>query len=254
MSGANLANNNMNVTTTNTSNSQHPRASRSYGFQATLQNGVPNSLDFRSLQNFNFMKDVQGIWIDNSQNSQPTTITTTAGQTFSVPAGYQGTSWLAVNYETPVFTLTGSGTVSYVMTNFPLPTAVWPASVTNGGTQIVSDPALEALITPEGLLVTDGLYAFSNGLGSITTSGTAVASLVPAQLTGGGYIKNPVEAPASLFVDAVNTAGTVTPGPNYTTIELQPGDEIEIPANAGTVTANSTVSGHTFVSIGQTQQ
>lgn len=254
MSGSNISNNNLGVVTTNTSNGQRPAASRSYGFALTLTNGVPNSLDFRSLQNFNFIKDIQGVWLDNSAGSVPASISTPAGQTFTIPAGYQGTTWLAVNYTTPVFVFTGGAKINYVLTNFPLPTAVWPTSVTNGGTQIVSDPALEALITPLGFLVTEGTYGFLGGNGSITTSGSFIVSLLPAQMTGGGYIKNPASAPASLFIDTVNNAGTVTPGPNFTTIELQPGDDFQIPANVGTVTANSTVSGHTFVSIGQTQQ
>lgn len=235
MSGTNLPT----VINAKTTNMRDPGDSRTYSFALTLTPGVVQQVDLRTLQNLNLIKGVQGIWIDNSEGSASCSVSMGSNQDFIVPATYQGMSPAFVNFNTPVFSFAGNGTVQVTLTNFPVPVGVWPTTIGSGGTQIVSDPALEALIINGAFQTSEALYGpedviihgrsggFTSGTITIPGTTTIVAGAPNAFLTNLKLTADPnVTATGgetiTLTVEFVN-AGTVAV------------NELIVPAVAGTV-------------------
>lgn len=115
------------------SNMTQPPTQQVYSNTLQLVTGTPVALDFKTLQNNLKLDNIQGVWIDNSQNSSPAQLTVQATlQNFTVPAGYQGVAPLYVTADLVVI-VSGNGNLPMVFLNFPTPAAVWPAA--GGGTQ-----------------------------------------------------------------------------------------------------------------------
>ena len=94
------------------------------------------------------MSIIQTLYIDNSNNANPATVTTgIAGQAITCPAGVQGYFPALVPSQQAKFTIATSGmagsTTIYFL-NMPLPAMIWGNST--GGTQNVSDTILDALV------------------------------------------------------------------------------------------------------------
>ncbi len=275
---------------TQVSGGASPVVSRAYPFTLNLVSGTPVSIDLRSQQNLNVYKDAQGIFIDNSANTAFTSITTPVGQTITVPPQSQGMFPIYIPSANPVFTLSGAGEVTFVLTNFPTPAAVWsvavapviagalqvydttvagliqqgqgsatggaPATVSELAGGIVQSPTLSVgeqaalSLTTDGALIVGGptLTPVGAAVFEIVTAGTAVVAFPADSILNGGYIVNPNAN--SIFVDMVNTAGTVSPGPNGTTSELLTGDKFTLPGPLTTaVTVNGTVAAQSFVAV-----
>jgi len=84
----------------------------------------------------------------------------------------------------------------------------------------------------------------------VTTGGTAVTVFNASELNVGGIVTNPTGATESLFIDIVNTPGTLAPGTNGTTFELVPGQTFLVPPNISTaVEVNAVTNGHSFTAV-----
>lgn len=77
----------------------------------------------------------------------------------------------------------------------------------------------------------------------VNTGGTAVVALLVGQRVKGGWITNPIDAPANLFINEINTATVVASG---NTSEIVPGQTYTLHPSANAVSVNSTVSEHAF--------
>jgi hypothetical protein len=170
---------------------------------------------------------IQAIWIDNSDNPDPFEIVTDQApyQRVICPALTQGAFPIIAPVRAKFRATTGSTEiVTVILLNVPLNTGTWTAS--RGG-----DP-----VPP--------------GVTEIAAGGTAVT--VFTDINRGGTIMNPFSAGESLFIDAINSADTISPGANGTTFELVPGAAFELPAGTvfALVTANAVTTGHTFAAMG----
>lgn len=169
---------------------------------------APNTsvlLDFSSLQQQGKISFIQGVMVDNSGNASPLTIQSqTMNQKIVIPAGAQAILPLFVT-NPPVFLVSSVGGVQVPLFffNIPLPAQVWNAAnafTFTGGSLVVSDPLLEALISNlnggNGLNVNivSGLFAGPNNpssllasvasTGAATINGTAVGGGLHCYLTG----------------------------------------------------------------------
>lgn len=169
---------------------------------------APNTsvlLDFSSLQQQGKISFIQGVMVDNSGNTAALTIQSqTMNQKIVIPAGAQAILPLFVT-NPPIFIVSSIGGVQVPLFffNIPLPAQVWNAAnafTFNGGSLVVSDPLLEALISSlnggNGLnvnVVSGGFAGPNNPLpfissvastGAATINGTAVSAGLHAYLTG----------------------------------------------------------------------
>ena len=92
-----------------------------YSFTTTLVPGTTQTIDLRALQNINVVQDVQGIHIDNSLNASAVYVVSATGQTLTCPPYSWGQAPFYCPPGSPVFTMTGNGTISVALNNFPTP-------------------------------------------------------------------------------------------------------------------------------------
>lgn len=89
---------------------------------------TPVLLDFSPLINQHRMESPQGVYIDNSKGLSSVSLTVQATlQNITIPAGYQGGFMLPLSTDMKVIVV-GNGNVTFVYTNFPLRTGVWPTT------------------------------------------------------------------------------------------------------------------------------
>lgn len=179
------------ISSFNVSNGAAPSVSRVNAFTQTLTVGVPLMVDLRPFRYQNVVGQVQGAFLDNSANSTALSVVTGAGQPLVVPPQSQAVMPLYLG-ENATLTLTGAGTVTVILLNFPTPAAVWSAQgnaiPVSGGKVIVSDPALEALINGGALSVTRTALTSGDATVHLRTgiaySGTLTASGSTTIITG----------------------------------------------------------------------
>ena len=90
-------------------------------------------IDFTSLQQRGLITQLQAVWIDNSNNNQPVTLTNLSSQqAVKVPAGFQGTVPIFAP-NPPQFSAqsTGNGTVQFLFLNVPVISMNWNAAGAN---------------------------------------------------------------------------------------------------------------------------
>lgn len=106
-------------------------------------------------------------------------------------------------------------------------------------------------ITPKSVSLPQQLQPAAGAAHTVSTGGTAVNAIVATQAgINGGLIINPHGAGESLFVDFVNVAGVAAPGVNGTTIELQAGERLDLPAGlVNAVSCNAVTSAHAFTAL-----
>lgn len=111
------------------------------------------NVDLSLLQQRGVFKMLQSVWVDNSGNTTPLSISVAGtNQTLKVPGSSQAYLPIFVP-QLPQFTITNTGGQPVLMyfTNIPLPAAVWGASggftFTGGGALEVSDTTLDATVT-----------------------------------------------------------------------------------------------------------
>ncbi len=196
------------------SNQQSPRSSFVYGFSLTLVSGTPQVVDLRALQNINLLKDVQGIYFDNSANDTACEVSVATGQNITCPPQSQGEAPIFVPASQPVFTFSGNGTVYIVLTNFSVPAQFWSVVENTlpivGGLVQVSDVALDAIITDYALNVSavpiNPWVSYSG-----TTVGASSTQLFPGGSGGTVYAEVFIAAPvtADLWVNRIGGTASI---------------------------------------------
>jgi hypothetical protein len=105
-----------------------------------------------------------------------------------------------------------------------------------------------SVTTTGALRVTAGeLTVASLDVSVVATGGTAVTALTAGHIVRGGWLANPVGAPAPLCISEVGTAATSDGGG---TTCIVAGQTYVLPATAAAVTVNSTASAHQFTGRG----
>lgn len=174
----------------------------------TIESPVGVNLTFD--QESEKLEFVQAIFVDNSTNAQQLTATFNAtGQAIIIPAGWQaylpvlaGLSNCKVAFSVP----SGTPKIPCFFLNFPVPMALWPASITNG-TQLVTSAAN----TTGGV----STFAASGGTGNALLTATAVAvkasagNLYGINLFNGGGVDAYVQLFDALAANV--TLGTTVP-------------------------------------------
>jgi hypothetical protein len=234
----------------NVTNGAVPSNGRVYAFNVTLASGNTYQIDLRSIQYQNVLKDVQGIYVDNSQNSTACAIQTSTGQNVTIPPYAQAEMSFYLSPSTPVFTMSGNGTVNCVLLNFKASNIVWSVS---GSAPVVSNKLQVQDVLSENYL--SGIAYQQNtpiqpAAFATTAASTAIVAVAAAHVVHGGFIKNPNAATEQLYVDFVNTAQIAEPGTSGTCVALSAGQSIAIPPGLqNAVTVNAVTSGHQFVVV-----
>lgn len=228
------------VSTSGVSNGNIPKSSRVASFNVTLVSGAAVSFDLRPFVYKNMIKQVQGIFVDNSANSTFTSVQTAVNQTVIVPPNSQGFFPLYLS-DDDTLQLVGNGTVNYVLLNFPTPAAVWSVSApatfpTQGGKVLVTDATLDALVANGVFQSSLGLYgnadAINHARGGNAYSGVLNTAATTTIITG---------AP-SAFVSAFDlalspdatqtTAGIVTVSGGFSSAGQTFSRKVYVPATA----------------------
>jgi len=102
-------------------------AGRAVAFSAevTLVANQTFTLNLRQ-QSGVYPKQIQGAYVDNSAGTAACVITTLAGDSKSIPSGYQGTMPLYLGPDDTLY-MSGAGSVRLTLLNFQTPMAVWSA-------------------------------------------------------------------------------------------------------------------------------
>lgn len=174
------------VSTSGVSNGNIPKSSRVASFNVTLASGATVAFDLRPFVYKNMIKQVQGVFVDNSANATFTSIQTAVNQTIIVPPNSQGFFPLYLS-DDDTLQLAGNGTVNYVLLNFPTPASVWSVSAPatfpeQGGKVLVTDSTLDALVANGVFQSVPSLYGNADSIvharagnaysGRLTASGT----------------------------------------------------------------------------------
>jgi hypothetical protein len=227
-------------------------------FTTTGSNGQPIGVDFTVATLRGAMTVVQTLWADNTANSAPLVVNVSGtGQQITIPPGIEGTFPIfAASKPTLTFNTSTSIIIPCIIANMPMPVGTW-GTAGGGGPQsvVVVNTPLDVQgaggAPLEVKLNAGSVSAIAGAAFSVVTGGTAVAAFTPSMLLLGGVITNPQNATESLFVDAVNTPGTVAPGANGTTTELLAGQSFRVPGGlSGAVQVNAVTSGHAFTAWG----
>jgi hypothetical protein len=252
------------------SNQKMPLGNRvlALAFNVTVSPGSPYTLDITNNMATGQIDQIQSAYIDNTGGTTDFLLVNAYSRmSISVPPGMQGWFPIIAGYPPQQFLCSGDGTIPVFLANVPMPVGCWgPSQVTVSGTVAVSGTvsvldsqvlaALESVIEtlPNGdKAIVEGSPAIAPGNPtsfSVVHGGTAVPVFNALSLNIGGIVTNPIEATESLFIDIVNTPGTVAPGANGTTFELVPGQPFIVPPNISTaVEVNAVTSGHSFTAV-----
>lgn len=157
------------VNASHVSSGTDPKVRQVFSFPLTLA-GASVSVDLKTATNLQRVRDVQGIFVDNSAGTSTLTITTIAGQNVSIPAAYQALMPLYLSADNTI-TFNGNGTIKVTLLNFRTAAAVWPSTA-----------AASQAVTISGTVQTqDALLETTVGSASGGTAGSA------SNLTGGIY-------------------------------------------------------------------
>jgi hypothetical protein len=235
-------------------------------FIITITGGGTAQLNMNSQMEFLGAFLGQAMTVDNTANAVSVTVQElTYGWSRSIPGGVSQTfQFPAVQNQIFTFTTTASATITLSVYDWPAFPDSASLNTTNAqGTPVyvVNEPTVLQGTSP---WVVGGTVAISGQpVQIITSQGTATAGSAHAIATGGtavtifaagaivheGLIINPTSATESMFVDFVNNAGTIAPGPNGTTMEIVAGNSCAVPPLATAVTGNAVTTGHTFTSV-----
>ena len=210
------------------SNGAIPTASRVYSFNMNLTLNVTTMVDLRPFVYKNVIKEVQGIFIDNSLNTTALSVSVAGGQKLTVPQQSQGVFPLYLS-DDYTLTVNGGGPVTFVLLNFPTPVGVWSvnpqALPESGGKLLVTDPSLDALIANGSFQSTPSYYANADAIvhgragnayaGNLTAASTVtvIAGAPSAFVTGFDIALSPNATLATAGIMTVtlafSTAGTI---------------------------------------------
>jgi hypothetical protein len=144
---------------------------------------VSSAVDFDmvSIKQTGRLSGIQAIFIDNSNNNQPVSITTTIiNQVLQIAAGYQGYFPILVSDQVKMTVAsTGNGVVPILFLNFPIAASIWPAKIAAGASSVtpmpVTDTALDAVISGGAVQVNQvqQIILPTNRSGTIAAGGVA---------------------------------------------------------------------------------
>lgn len=210
------------------------------------------------------LRSIQGVYIDNSANSVPLTVSfPLTGQTIVCAPNKQGT-FPAISSNPPIVQVSCAGTRGIVIfLNVPVPAAVWSATqdngTYNGGALEVSDTALEALISGGALnvnsyLTGDSASQYPEFSGSVRYTGTLTAAGASAAIITGnpGWFMTDIDV--SLSGDAALAAAgefTVLVQDNAATI-MQAIAVLPAAATAGALAPIKLIDKQRFQYVGKT--
>lgn len=199
---------------------------------------------------------VQGVFIDNSENTESITVSTeTVNQSVTLEAGAQGFVPLFAS-NTPKFTFQSAGAVvvPVFFYNVPLPACVWKGGLVNSplfdgnGALVVSDAALEALIANEGLGAALNVNVLGTGIAAPDIISDFLAlpagQAILVQALGLQIGPSGLEAPRGNFdatgiASASRAAGVTT---NSADLQLRNHDGIVLMVNASVIGGGGSVT------------
>ena len=160
------------------SNQFMPTIAQALSVPLTLIAGTPQQVDLTPQQSSGRISAIQSVYVDNSANSGTFTLTTSTGQNIVCPPQSQGMFPCLVT-SSPVFTAAGSGTVSVIFLNVPMPAAVWSingglGTVNAQGQLQVADSALDSTVSGGALVTAPRAGALISG--STTSPATAAST------------------------------------------------------------------------------
>lgn len=191
----------------------------------------------------------QACRLDNTASTASVLVReTNYGWSRLIEAGVMET-WQFEGVDTPEFLFTSSGTVTAVFSLYD-----WPAmpdrsvNLTNFPGTVVSIAGQPIAVTLTGTLpLPTSITPTVMPVTTVVTGAVAVTALPGGTNPSGGFITNPIAAPGNLFVDIVNTAGTLE---SATCVELVPGQSFALPGPILTgVSVNSSSAGHVFTGV-----
>lgn len=163
------------------------------------------TVDFGTLLNEDILTNVQAIFIDNSDGTNPLTIESSlTGHRVIVPGGWQYVGpFLFANDQKMLASRSDSGVVRVFLFNMPHPVAAWPSSPAASGAAVTiadgADVALgatgDAAITNPALSGT--VIAFLKGLLTQLQTGEAVTIADGADVAQGAKADAAITNPAS---------------------------------------------------------
>lgn len=152
----------------------------------------PAVIDFTPLKMAGYVSGIQGIFIDNSGNTQPVTVQASViNLPLEIPGNYQGLFPLFVTNQTKLtISTTGTGKTGLFFLNFPVAAAVWPGinqilSFNGSGGLTVSDGLLDGCVSGTNLNVIDTNLATAISGGKVTVTGALTITQNDSTLTDG---------------------------------------------------------------------
>jgi len=162
-----------------------------------------------------YIKTVQALYIDNSANNNVVTVSNpTFGQTFSLPAGWQGYFPILASDQSqqPLqVTSIGSAQAYVILLNVLMPLGIWAATATPSQSttpQPTADAILDATVSGNQVQVFDS--SANTELANLLTEITALAANLANVTIGGGTQISSVQQTAERSV--TDHSGTITAG------------------------------------------
>ena len=158
-----------------------PQSAIALTLNLTLLAGTGQVVDLTPLVQAGTITNAQAIFVDNAANSAGVSIAAASGQTLIVPPQSQGIFPLLLSNGSPKFTVTGSGSVTLLVLNVPMPFGAWgvggsPALTVTSGNLQVADTALDSAVSNGAIITAPRAGALTSG------SGTSPASPTSTQL------------------------------------------------------------------------
>lgn len=222
----------------------------------------PAIYDLVLIKQLGRVSGLQGLFIDNSANSQPVTVQSSIlNLPLVVPGNFQGIFPLFVTDQVKLtVSTTGSGTTNLFFLNFPVAAAVWPGinqimSFNGSGALQVSESLLDSTISSGNVSVIDSVLAttISGGVVHVSLSSSA-GSLTDGSgtIAAGGTSQQIFAANASrkyLLIENISSGDLWF---NFTTAAVINQPSILIPSKTGFVMESNFISGEIVNIIGAT--
>ena len=206
--------------------------------------------DFQQAVDGGRISGVQSLFVDNWASGQTVTvISLETGHRIEVPPYSQGLfPILTIRLPKIQISSSGTGLAAIYFLNVPVPYATW-SQAGSGGTSVVVTNTVTVTGTVD--IGAQPIATFAAAEAPIAPSATAIATggtavtVFPVGFND-GVITNPSSETATLYVGVNINAGTVEIGPTF---GLAPGQSFTFGHVTGSITANSTLTGHTFSAV-----
>lgn len=168
-----------------------------------------------------YIKTVQCVYIDNSQNNGPVTVSNPQfNQTFVLAAGWQGYFPCIAPFLSGgnfLITSTGTGIANVLFLNVQMGIGQWAGTatpVTPGVTQPVSDAILDGTVVAgrQKVLTTSQQFTSTDASGTITTGNTSQVLMTANAARQGMLIQNLDTTGEALWISFSGAASANNPG------------------------------------------